>query len=241
MKPDPAASRGVFVAIAVVVVANCGPRVYQPSAASSFALDRDAEINDEDIRKAFEAAPQMAAKPRVAFFTFDEQHPADVERILRATPGVADVYHIGGLFVTGAHRFDEDIPWRRTREPFSLKKARLMAARAHCDVLVLFDYGRRLQRRGNVLAAFGVLILPTLFLPMFDADVSSALDTYVIDVRNGYLYGQLTSEQQGHLDYLTLYSTQDDSMAEAQWPRLLQETQGPLGQVLNGQASRIAP
>ena len=72
----------------------CGGSIYMPSRVANFDPDGAAEVNDEDVRKAFEAKPQLGDKFNVAYFSFDASKDADVESAVRDVPGVSSVYAI---------------------------------------------------------------------------------------------------------------------------------------------------
>jgi hypothetical protein len=194
-----------------------------PSRVANFDPDGAAEVNDEDVRKAFEAKPQLGDRFNVAYFSFDASKDADVEKVVRDVPGVSSVYAIPTLEATGKHRYD-DTP---TSAPLSMKKLRLLAARAHADVLVVVDYSRKTEITVNGLAALNVFIVPALFLPFRDVKVESAVDAFVVDVRNGYVYGHVALSEQQTKPHQTIYSD-DDALAQSEWNALRSELGGAL-------------
>ncbi|CAN5502558.1 hypothetical protein BH09MYX1_BH09MYX1_23100 [soil metagenome] len=108
----------------------CGGSIYQPSRVANFDPDCAAEVDDEDVRKAFAAKPQLGAEINVAYFSFDPSKESDVEKAIRVVPGVASVYAIPTLAVTGQHRFEElGVYGAPAPAPFSIKKIRLLAVR----------------------------------------------------------------------------------------------------------------
>src|SRR5258708_4768829 len=90
-----------------LVTAACGGSMYMPSRAANFDPDGTKEVDDEDVKKAFEAKPQLGERFHVAYYSFDPSKDADVEKAIGAVPGVASVYSIPPLVATGQHRFDE--------------------------------------------------------------------------------------------------------------------------------------
>jgi hypothetical protein len=216
---------------ALILLAGCGGGVYRPPAASQLDLAPEMEINDEDVRKAFEARPQMLPSFNVAYYSFDSSKAAPIEKLIRGLPQVKDVYSVPPLMVTGERRFSEASPWQPAK-PMSVKKLRLLAARAHADVVMIFDYGYKVERPPNGLVAFGILLVPMLFVPMSDLVVESYLDVYVIDTRNGYLYGHLTADDKGEDSYLLMYSDRDQELLDAQWTKLLAGTQQRLSALI---------
>ncbi len=194
-----------------------------PSRAANFDPDGAAQINDEDVKKAFEAKSQLGAHFNVAYFDFDPSKDADVEKTLKAVPGVSSVYAIPALEATGQHRFDSSV----TSQPLSMKKLRLLAAHAHADVLVVVDYARKTDVSANALAIFNLFLVPALFLPFRDVKVESAVDAFVIDVRSGYMYGHIALTKSAKKTNQTIYAD-DDALAANEWTALSQELEGAL-------------
>ena len=85
---------------------------------------------------------------------------------------------------------------------------------------MVFDYGYRQRQVPNGWVATSVLLLPVLFVPMFDYEVESYLDAYVIDVKNGYLYAHISSSLEDEADTELIYSGAGDELTEEQWARL---------------------
>jgi hypothetical protein len=218
---------------------GCGSTIYQPSKVAGFDPDGTAEIDDTDVAKAFAAKPQLGAENAVAYFSFDPTKSADVERTLRAVPGVTSVYSIPALAVTGQRRFEDPAAPAAAAAPISLKKLRLLAARAHCDLLVVVDYSHRTDVSANGWAALDVLLLPALFVPFRDLDVKSAVDAFVVDTRNGYLYGHVALDEHAEAKRKTIYATDDDVVA-AQWTNLRQGLEAALVQVVTAERKASA-
>jgi hypothetical protein len=198
---------------------GCGSSMYRASAASAFEIDNAKEIDDAEVGKAFAASPQVPDKPRVAFYAFDDAKAADIEKSLAAIPTVSGVYRIPPLLVTGKRKFD-DASWGPPRE-ISVKKLRLLAARAHADVLVVFDNGWR-GGGGNGFAALNILIVPIFIAPWLSNETESYAQAYVIDVRNGYLYGEVSAEAKDGKSAVNIYAPDAKELAEARWPKLLE-------------------
>ena len=204
-----------------------------PSRSANFDPDGEAQIDDRDVQKAFEARPQWADRFNVAYFDFDPSKDDDVEKALRGVPGVGSVYGIPALEATGHHRFDET----PSTVPLGMKKLRLLAARAHCDVLVVVDYARKTDVAPNALAAFDVLLLPALFLPFRDVTVESAVDAFVVDVRNGYLYGHVALTKKDTAPHQTIYAD-DDALAARQWSAISAELKDALVALATSERAR---
>ncbi len=223
-----------------LVLGGCGSSVWQPSKVAVFDPDGTAEIDDDDVAKAFTAKSQLQATNAVAYFSFDPSKNADVEKTLHAVPGVTSVYSIPALAVTGQRRFEDPFAPPPAPVPVSLKKLRLLAARAHCDLLVVVDYSHRTDVSANAWVALDALLLPTLFVPFRDFDVKSAVDAFVIDTRNGYLYGHVALDQRTQQNKKTIYAT-DDAIVDAQWAALRDELEGSLVKLVTAERKALAP
>ena len=232
----------VFIAALGHASLGCGSAVYQPSRTTTFEVDASAEIDDDDVRKAFDARPQMGERAQIAYYSFDPDKADVIEGMLKKLPGVTGTYRIPSLLATGQRRFEEHHPWDPP-VPFSLKKLRLLAARARCDLLLVFDYGYKVESAPNGLVALSVLLLPSLFVPFVDIDVKSYMDTFVVDTRNGYLYAHVDAQREGGDKYLTIYAASGQRFIEEQWPGVLQDTSEAVRKVFETEraASASAP
>lgn len=201
-------------------LSGCGYAPPQVGAGTTFELDPTKEINDDDVRKAFEAKPQLGAKANFAYYSFDPDAGPEIEGILKAWPGTQSIYRIPAFVVTGRRRYDTYSPWNTPPAEVSIKKLRLLAARAHADVVVLFDYGVKVNSVPNGFIAFSPLLFPLLFVPFIDARVESYMEAFVIDTRNGYLYTHITLDEKQSEDYLTIYSNVEKKFVEDQKARL---------------------
>ncbi len=216
----------------------CGVREYRPRDNAAFEMDRDVEIDDEDIRKAFEARPQLpAAGMAVAYYTFDPAIAKDLDATLAALPGVTSVYRIPPLLVTGQRRVNEAAYHYGPPAEVSVKKLRLLAARAHADVLVIADHGYRTGGT-NGLVGFNALLVPALFLPFLDNTVDGYAEAFVLDVRNGYLYGHITEEDKRGDGYATIYDKSAETVAKEQWVTLRDALRKDLTRLVEGERTR---
>ncbi len=251
LRPLARLAAALTVALASLASIGCGGMAtYRPR---PLDVDREVEIDDDDIRKAFEAKPQLPERATVAFYSLgshDERtlgagsgptlaaaggaNDAELERMLAALPGVDGVYRVPAAAVTGERRYDP-VYGRQESAP-SIKKLRLIAARAHADILVVFDHGRQ-TGDVNGLVAFAPLLVPILFLPMVDARVESYLTAHVIDVRNGYFYGQIDATERGGDDYETVFGEGTTAESAQQWGRLSSAMKGRLTEMLQAERS----
>ena len=213
--------------------------MYQASSGVKFDVDgAGREVDDADVAKAFEASPQLGEKSRVAYYTFDDAHADDITNTIAAVPNVSSVYQIPTLLVSGKRRFQETSPYAQPQE-LSIKKLRLLAARAHADVLVVFDHG---YRGGGVngWVALNILLVPILITPWLSNETSSYAQAHVIDVRNGYVYGEVSTEEKSGSGAVTIYAPTVSDQADAQWPKLLSGVKVKLGERLRPEPKGVA-
>jgi hypothetical protein len=212
----------LVVALLARTLAGCAT-VHHPGPTAAFDPHPGREVTDADIRAAFDARPQLAERSRVAYFSYDAARVDAIDAAFAALPRVESAYRIPTVMVTGQRRYDTPRPWDPPRE-VNVHTLRLLAARARCDVLVVFDYGYRVERSANGYTALNVLLVPAFFAPFLDARVESYLDAFVIDVRNGYVYRHLSANQRGDVARLTVWSDADQQLVERQWTALLRDT-----------------
>jgi hypothetical protein len=219
----------------LLALAGCGG-VYQPGRTAAFDLDSTKQIDDEDIKRAYEARPQLPKEIRLAYYTFDPEIAKDLDGSLAKLPGVVSVYRIPPLMVTGQRRIDEQNPWAQPRE-VTVKKLRLFAARAHADALIVVDHGYKIGG-ANALAALNILVLPIFFTPFLDNTVEGYAESFVIDVRNGYLYGHVTEDDKRGAEFATIYGKPAKTLAAEQWKALRAALEKDTARVLAGERDR---
>jgi hypothetical protein len=225
----------VALSLGVASLTGCGT-TFQPGRAAAFDVDSSRQIDDEDIRKAFEARPQLPGTLRVAYYTFDAAIAHDLDAALASVPGVVSVYRIPSLLVNGQRRVEEQDAWAAPRE-VTVKKLRLLAARAHADALVIVDHGYK-SGGPNGLAALNVLLVPMLFTPFLDTRIDGYADAFVIDVRNGYLYGHVSEEDQRGKHYANIYDKGVDVLATEQWATLREALTKDLARLVADERAR---
>lgn len=202
-----------------LLLTGCGASTYQASTGVRFDLDSSKQIDDDDVAKAFAAKPQITERSRVAYYTFDDDKAEDIEKALAGVPNVGSVYRIPPLLLTGRRKYQETSRWDSAQE-VSVKKLRLLAARGNADVLVVFDHGWR-GGGANGLVALNVLVVPIFFVPFLSNETETYAQAYVIDVRNGYLYGEVDVEKKGGGGYKNIYADSPRDVANELWPALL--------------------
>src|SRR5262247_1707969 len=110
-----------------LLLPGCGATMYRASGNVPLNPESAKEINDDDVQKAFDAHPQMPAKAKVAYYSFDDGKAQDLEGMLKTIPAVESTYKIAPLLVTGQRKYAQ--PWEAPpQQEISIKKLRLLAA-----------------------------------------------------------------------------------------------------------------
>jgi hypothetical protein len=175
------------------------------------------QITDERIREAFSRRPQLTKPLNVAVYSAGTVRTS-LGDSLRSFDGVRSVYELSPVLVEEdryyTYRSDS---WRRYARPPSapLDKLRLLAAQGHADLLVVYTASHRYDEGANWLSSTYVLLLPALFVPGRRASLTTDVDVFFLDVRNGYLYASYHDRTETKKRYVTLFYGSDESEALA--------------------------
>lgn len=173
---------------ATIVLSGCGVHVFRPRVVVD---PNDArEITDQDIQKAFRARPQLRLPATLALYEMGPQDEA-LPRHIKQLRGVRTVYEVPALLVEGPRpksSHGRSLGNHGRQVVVSLKKLRLLSARARSDVLVLSSTTVTTRAQPNWLLCFAPLLVTSLVLPMNHVQVTVHREVLVLDVRNGYLY-----------------------------------------------------
>lgn len=193
-----------ILSISAVFVIGCGVKVYEPRAV--FDPNDARAITDTDILKAFEARPQLQTPARIAFYEMGRGDKG-LLGALESLKQVSGVYEIPALLVEGRRHYQDSMGGRMGTARsirISLKKLRLLAARARCDLLVLSSTVPVAEVSANWSVAFTPFLVTQFFVPMMRVKVTLKRELYVVDVRNGYLYRQVKASKQAKKGYVLL-------------------------------------
>lgn len=195
---------------ATIIMSGCGVQVFRPRVVVD---PHDArEITDQDIQKAFRARPQLRLPATLALYEMGPQDKA-LPRHLKRLRGVRTVYEVPALLVEGPRADPSHGRSMRShgrQVVVSLKKLRLLSARARSDVLVLSSTTVTTRAQPNWLLCFAPLLVTSLVLPMNHVQVTVQREVLVLDVRNGYLYKQFKlkrTTKKRYVNSLTLGAT----------------------------------
>jgi hypothetical protein len=188
--------------IVAVFLSGCSVQVFRPQVVVD---PNDArEISDQDIKKAFGARPQLRLPATLALYEMGPRDKA-LPRQMKQLRGVRTVYEVPALLV-GGPRPDasrgRSMANHGRQVVVSLKKLRLLSARARSDVLVLSSTTVVRRAQPNWLMGFIPLLITGLVLPMNHVQVTVQREVLVLDVRNGYLYEHFKLERKARKRYV---------------------------------------
>jgi hypothetical protein len=234
-------AQGLWGAIALVAAVGCGQHSRPVPAVESrvfHPVDPAEIVQQAEFPPELSAIPQTPLPARIAVWALDEGLAQEVADSLEGLQGVADTYIVRGYLLDGRPRWSSPYPgyayspYYRPPQPIDLEKLRSVAAMAHCDVLILADHAYQQHMRANGWTVFTPLLLPMLFVPFLHTTDHSYLDLHVIDVRTGYLYGQVSSEQKGERGPVTIYTSASHRPIEAQVEALLEKNRDEVSDLL---------
>lgn len=188
--------------VVTVLLSGCGVQVFRPRVVVD---PNDArEITDQDIQKAFGARPQLRLPAALALYEMGPKDKA-LPRHMKKLRGVRSVYEVPALLVEGPRPDSSDersVAHQGRRVVVSLKKLRLLSARARSDVLVLSSTTVVRSAQPNWLLCFTPLLITSLVLPMNHVQVTVQREVLVLDIRNGYLYEHFKLERKARKRYV---------------------------------------
>lgn len=223
------------ILLLVALLVGCGASRPLPPRTS---LSRGTEpIDDRDIAAALAARPQLPGAVRVAYFAYDDAIAAMLGASLPQVPQILSAHRIPVYLMTGTGRFHDD----PTPAPLSLRRLRFYAAHVGADVVMVFDYGLRIEHEPNALVALGVAVVPLFFLPFQDVQADSYLDGYVMDTKTGRMLGQTNIRLRDEDHLLTIYSKRGRKLSDLQRGKLVGQTGLQLVQLLVGPTRAPVP
>lgn len=174
-----------------VVFTACSSSQYIGSF-SSVDTEKEKQINDDDIRKAFEANPQITLPASMAIYNASrDKYPFQdsvltVKNISRAVEISPALLNPDGYYYSQQHEIyahSSTIP-----EPINLMKLRLYAAQSKSDLVMFVSSSTGYDERSNLLSILYAGLVTIPIIPGRNAELTTYLEAYIFDVRNGLLY-----------------------------------------------------
>ncbi|MCC5815836.1 MAG: hypothetical protein JJT78_13870 [Leptospira sp.] len=194
----------LLIIIYILTFYNCGTsRSYSPSGTIDSADDR--VISDEEIRKAFEAKPQIRKPSSIAWYNLGVDELPD--GVMFTDPNIRLNYKIPKNLIEGFSSRSRRSYYSEDRKQINLSSLRLFAARVKCDILIVTTSYFDAIRKPNLFSAFNIFIVPIFILPYLDTDYQYTAEIMIFDVRNGYLYKEASYKSDTIiLEYNTIWN-----------------------------------
>lgn len=196
-----------FLLITICILTNCSKYRYI-TPVSTVKPDSSFQITDDEIRKAFEKKPQLMKPLNVAiyFASYDKNSYADS---LKRIPDLKNVFVIPPGLVEGDQYYKRrQYGWYSYYNPprnTNIKQLRLYAAEGKADLLIFCGITHFYKERPNFLAYSYALLLTAFFIPGMNAELTTEVDLFFVDVRNGLLYATYHDEISHKNNYVTVF------------------------------------
>ena len=221
-----------------IFLIQCGSTTHISSGGTIDTHHPEFQYSDSTIAKAFEMMPQIQAPIKVAIYGSgrDVFHIAeDVESI----PGVRSATYITPT-VMGRNLSSGPSQWRHGyyRETQSIRpvELRTFAAQSHSDLILYIETNHEVKAGANALALSYAGLLPMFFVPGNNLEVTSTIDFYLIDVRNGFIYSSFRNRTSSQKRFVRInFSRHADEMVEKNSELLIQSVLTELERTLKNE------
>ncbi|WP_340106029.1 hypothetical protein [Rhodohalobacter sp. 8-1] len=201
--------------------------------------DPEYQYSDSSIAEAFQTMPQIKPPIKISIYNAG-QTVSHIAGDLDALTGVRNTTYITpGLidFVKPAGSPSERrnlYGYRRTIRSMDL---RALAAQSHSDVILYIEPFHEVRTGANALAVTYAGILPMFFVPGNSVEVTSTVDVYLIDVRNGFIYSSYRNQTRAEKRFVKIgHRKHTDELIERNNSVLLQSVVGELERVLKNES-----
>lgn len=204
---------------ALTVAACAGSTGFEQAALRDASAAKNPEINESEVAAAFALRPQLPKPYRVGvvfrpldrnaassdepLWRWDMEHKNSllaIRKSLRASGEVADVFAIDAHTVVGD----------------DLRAIRIAAARHGADAVLVVSGEDVARSSSNGWVASYVALLPMLFAPGSELDVTFTAHAELWDVRNEYLYLSAEAESESHQERALCWLDQREATVQAQ-------------------------
>lgn len=227
----------VILSLSIFII-QCSSTTHISSVGTMETHQPEFQYSDSTIAKAFEMMPQIQAPIKVAIFDSgrDIYHIAeDIESI----PGVRSATYItpslmGRNLSSGADRWRHG--YYREAQIIRPIELRTFAAQSHSDLILYIETNHEVKAGANPLAFSYIGLLPMFFVPGNNLDVTSTIDFYLIDVRNGFVYSSFRNRAKSQKKFVRVsYSRHADELVDKNSEHLIQSVLTELERTLKNE------
>lgn len=221
-----------------IFLIQCGSTTHISPGGTIEVQQPEFQYSDSTIAKAFEMMPQIQAPIKVAIYDSgrDIFHIADD---LESIPGVRSATYITPSLM-GRNLSSEPDRWRHGyyREAQTIRpiELRTFAAQSHSDLILYIETNHEVRAGANALALSYAGLLPMFFVPGNNLNVTSTIDFYLIDVRNGFVYSSFRNRASTQKRFVKInYSRHADELIDKNSDLLIQSVLTELERTLKNE------
>lgn len=198
-----------------IFLIQCGSTTHISSGGTIETHQLEFQYSDSTIAKAFEMMPQIQAPIKVAIY--DSGHDIfHIAEEVESIPGVRSATYITPSLMGRSNasiaerRFYGYQQVNRKIQPIEL---RTFAAQSHSDLILYIETNHEVRAGANALALSYAGLLPMFFVPGNNLEVTSTIDFYLIDVRNGFIYSSFRNRANAQKRFVKInYSRHADEL-----------------------------
>lgn len=168
----------------------------------------DFQITDESIAEAFQKRPQLTRPLNVAVYNANLTKNSYCDS-LRHMDIFQNVFEIPPALIEGEQYYQRKqygwYPYYRQPPSTNIQQLRLAAAEGKADVLIYCGFSHYYRQEPNPLGYSYILLVTALFIPGMNIELTTEVDLFFIDVRNGLLYASYHDEITHEKNYATVY------------------------------------
>lgn len=205
------------------------------------------QITDEQIREAFKTQPQLTKPLIVSVYnaSFDQHSFLDTLEKLKE---ISSIFEISPWLIEGdEYRSRNENRWGDYyREPKAtpIKAVRLEAAKGKADLLIYCGITHSYKEKSNFLAWTYIGLFTIGFVPGQSYKITTSVDLFFIDARNGYSYGTYHNEIEKKEDFVSVgFSNSDkfETIKREQVQKLLPDMTKATRRILNNKEFYLEP
>ncbi len=153
---------------------------------------------NQDIRKAASVEPLLQFPARIGLARMERSRligvpESELEDWIKLAKDHSELTGFTPVNVLGTGQF-VDRSQASSRKPSLVESIRLAAAKQHLDAVLIYEVESRAQKHNTTLAVVDLTLIGGAFLPTRRINASGNARALLIDVRNGYHYGSVSSE-----------------------------------------------
>jgi hypothetical protein len=225
--------KNIAVIIVLIILSGCaGSKYITPT--SLIRPDSVQKITDDDIKNAYKNKAQLIKPIAVALYDLTSMN-TDLADSLHNLIDIKSVYNISPVLMgeNYGNRYSRWYSYYRDPSPVNMKQLRLLAAEGGADLLIVMSTSHNYHTSTNILSFSYFFLIPALFVPGLNCEMTTEIDLFFIDVRNGYLYGTYHDLSLYKNNFVTIYYEDNaDKIARQELNKMMANTMKNIREIL---------